>query len=1096
MASQTYLSQTVGNDTSIGTLAWTSIDNIKVDDENIAYIEPESSYLVTNYIKCTNFGFTIPSTAQILGIKVTIRAGSENVGVSNYVYTSSLKLVKGGTIQTTNLGDSVHWADIADSASLQVIEYGSATEMWGDTSLTYTDINDSTFGVALSATGVTSTTIPSGVYYLKVTVYYSEPQTKNISVKANIGGADIPPHGLYVRGYISNAPDYALYAMANILRPQRVAAIPADVVIAWPSTNGTIPTGFTRDTSLDNLYLKGAAIGVNPNTTGGNSTHSHTSPAHNHTMNSHGHSVYLYHIGNDGGDSDGNGSELASGHYHNPTVYGLVGGTLDSTTSIYDAVSNDPPYTEVIYIKSDGTQNIPTGVVMFSALTTPLTGWQQANGTNGTLDLRNMYLKGSAIGEDAGNIGGSTTNIHLLNHTHSEESHYHSEDINETGYTDEGGHRGKGGSGRASLSHTHRYRLNANTTGGISTVNLTTTETVEPLYKKLMAYHNISATYLLRGLIGIWKGVLTDIPSGWKICDGTAGTPDMSNYFFKVANTASEIGNTGGSNTHTHASQTHIHTGGSHTHTSGMTADDRRHNLSNQSSGVGGGYSVLNADHSHDLTQTIGNATSSWASASTTGDSADNQPPYITVAFIMFDRAPGDMDINANIIRFNEHVSIATKASICATRVITAKAYIPTRQQRMSAMAFIRSINEKKTYEYRVYNDNNYVNSWSKDVISDPKWRTIINGGASELVVTLARKFDNFGEGFDIYLNNRVDLWAFNGSNPNGTRIYRGYISGYRPILEGNKETLEVTILSYVSEMTGYMYRNPDGTTAVIHSNQDPADILKAIINRYRTEGGFVSYSPTSIASTGTTVSYTFNTNTIKEAIDIVLALCPVGWYWYVKPDGYIYLQPQPATATHIFRIGREVEHMETWRRAEDIVNRVYFTGGGTPQLYRTYSNTGSITAYGLRIYKYIDQRVTNTATADTMALKVLNGKQDPEIRTTVVVNDNDGPTPEKGYNIESVNVGDTIQVRNLQSGVKTETLWDIAYWDIDVWDQTLTYLTTQPVQVQAIDYTPQYISIEASSRPPDISQRIEQVATTTQTAALADNPTSPTFVS
>ena len=59
MASQTYLSQTVGNDTSIGTLAWTSIDNIKVDDENIAYIEPESSYLVTNYIKCTNFGFTI-----------------------------------------------------------------------------------------------------------------------------------------------------------------------------------------------------------------------------------------------------------------------------------------------------------------------------------------------------------------------------------------------------------------------------------------------------------------------------------------------------------------------------------------------------------------------------------------------------------------------------------------------------------------------------------------------------------------------------------------------------------------------------------------------------------------------------------------------------------------------------------------------------------------------------------------------------------------------------------------------------------------------------------------------------------------------------
>ncbi len=83
------------------------------------------------------------------------------------------------------------------------------------------------------------------------------------------------------------------------------------------------------------------------------------------------------------------------------------------------------------------------------------------------------------------------------------------------------------------------------------------------------------------GAIIMWSGFSANIPSGWKLCNGLYGTPDLRNRFIMGAtgdggaNPAHSVG--GGASTTTSASGAHSHTGtistaGAHSHTVGDTA--------------------------------------------------------------------------------------------------------------------------------------------------------------------------------------------------------------------------------------------------------------------------------------------------------------------------------------------------------------------------------------------------------------------------------------------------------------------------------------------------------------------------------------------
>lgn len=420
--------------------------------------------------------------------------------------------------------------------------------------------------------------------------------------------------------------------------------IPKDAIIIWPGTNASIPDGWVRETALDAVYPKAYFGTYGANVTGGSANHTHAATAnHGHTIIDHGHSSLIDWAGGDGNDSDSGGTELNAYHRHTPTIYGANGGSLSSVSATYASVSNDPPYKTVIYIKPSTPKVIPSQAITFWNEVDPPTGFNHCNGDNSTPDYRNLYLKGAAAGADAGDTGGSYTNIHGLTHTHVESSHYHLYTVHEAGDVPNGGRRGSGSGGRTRLVHYHLVYLNSSTAGSISTVSLTTTETVEPAYIKIAAIQNTAGVSrpVTRGMIALWLGSLTAIPAGWRICNGLNDTPNLLEKYFKIINTTDELGDTGGSNTHTHASQNHSHTGGSHTHTYNSGSSNLRHDYATDgANGVGGGWEVQNKDRAHSGVTNIGSSAVSWANAATSASSSSNEPPFRTVAPIQFKFAP------------------------------------------------------------------------------------------------------------------------------------------------------------------------------------------------------------------------------------------------------------------------------------------------------------------------------------------------------------------------------------------------------------------------------------------------------------------------
>lgn len=63
-----------------------------------------------------------------------------------------------------------------------------------------------------------------------------------------------------------------------------------------------------------------------------------------------------------------------------------------------------------------------------------------------------------------------------------------------------------------------------------------------------------------QGMIVLWSGSSASIPSGWVLCDGTSGTPDLRDRFVVGAGNSYAVGATGGANSVATDSQ------GAHTH--------------------------------------------------------------------------------------------------------------------------------------------------------------------------------------------------------------------------------------------------------------------------------------------------------------------------------------------------------------------------------------------------------------------------------------------------------------------------------------------------------------------------------------------------
>lgn len=126
-----------------GTVAWNNPANAV--SSNGSYATASVDGTATNYLRCTNYGFTIPAGATINGITVNVerRSSSAADGGSR---DAVVRLIKGGVIGTSDRATATVYPT-ADAYEA----HGGAADRWG-TSWMPSDINTGNFGAAFAAT--------------------------------------------------------------------------------------------------------------------------------------------------------------------------------------------------------------------------------------------------------------------------------------------------------------------------------------------------------------------------------------------------------------------------------------------------------------------------------------------------------------------------------------------------------------------------------------------------------------------------------------------------------------------------------------------------------------------------------------------------------------------------------------------------------------------------------------------------------------------------------------------------------------------------------------------------------------------------------
>jgi len=136
----------------------------------------------------------------------------------------------------------------------------------------------------------------------------------------------------------------------------------------------------------------------------------------------------------------------------------------------------------------------------------------------------------------------------------------------------------------------------------------------------------ISIQAFFTGMIMMWSGSIATIPSGWALCNGSNGTPDLRNRFIVGAGSTYNPADTGGTSDTIVVSHSHTITDPGHFHYWGGGSNAQ---AGNDNGGVPSNSGTTNFPTSTAFTGITG--------TNTTGQSGTNQnlPPYYALAYIM-----------------------------------------------------------------------------------------------------------------------------------------------------------------------------------------------------------------------------------------------------------------------------------------------------------------------------------------------------------------------------------------------------------------------------------------------------------------------------
>jgi len=305
------------------------------------------------------------------------------------------------------------------------------------------------------------------------------------------------------------------WAWRDIDSSVKSADIPAGLIVFFNST--TIPSGWTRFSAADDLFIVGAGDSYAADDTGGSDDISGSTS----TDGAHTGDTYSSFARNSQGGSCGymySGANEAGDHSHS-----------------YSA-NYKPPHQNVVLIKADSAgADVPAGSVVLTVSNIAPSGLSQvfadAKFARAAADL----LTGGGSLE---NFAVAAAGVH---------QHYSC-----SVYTNSGS---VGCIGQRPSHESH------------AAGSVTVADAVK--HRILRAWTKAVDFSMTTGMIALWQGATA--PDGWKLCDGNGGTPDMRNYFV-VFGDGNDTNSTSGDNT-IDVSGT-IGTDGVHQHTSSINRDN------------------------------------------------------------------------------------------------------------------------------------------------------------------------------------------------------------------------------------------------------------------------------------------------------------------------------------------------------------------------------------------------------------------------------------------------------------------------------------------------------------------------------------------
>jgi len=180
------------------------------------------------------------------------------------------------------------------------------------------------------------------------------------------------------------------------------------------------------------------------------------------------------------------------------------------------------------------------------------------------------------------------------------------------------------------LTYGYNYKFVLKTSAAV------TLGTYDNLYGIIGVTVTSTGTTIPLGVISLWYGSIGSVPTGWYLCDGTNGTPDLRDKFVIGAGSTYAVAATGGSTTstlvignlpaHTHTATSTV-TDPGHTHTPGSIS------TINRNAGTSNGGSVQDPGAIPTATTGITVTTTNASTGSGTSFSVLN--PYYALAYIM-----------------------------------------------------------------------------------------------------------------------------------------------------------------------------------------------------------------------------------------------------------------------------------------------------------------------------------------------------------------------------------------------------------------------------------------------------------------------------